>query len=96
MIMGKISVYICGIDVLSFMLLNIYHFFCVFTILTVPENRFTTAVQLLKIDYNRVLEGPKGSEHLLSPSMKEYLARVSSYGALCELMLKARPFHMFV
>lgn len=34
-------------------------------------------MQAMQIDFNRALEGPPGSEYLLSAQMREYLARVT-------------------
>ncbi|KAG8244010.1 mitochondrial RNA processing [Homalodisca vitripennis] len=39
------------------------------------KNKFMINVQALQIDYNRVLEGPPGSDYLLPPTLREYLAR---------------------
>ncbi|XP_054277867.1 FAST kinase domain-containing protein 5, mitochondrial [Macrosteles quadrilineatus] len=38
-------------------------------------NKFLIPQQTVQLDYNRVLEGPAGSKHLLSPRLQEYLAR---------------------
>lgn len=48
---------------------------------SIPESRYAIPVQVLQIDYNRALEGPPGSKNLLSPSLREYLSRVSE---LCQ------------
>lgn len=48
---------------------------------SIPESRYVIPVQVLQIDYNRALEGPPGSKNLLSPSLREYLSRVSE---LCQ------------
>uniref|UniRef100_A0A1B6F893 RAP domain-containing protein n=1 Tax=Cuerna arida TaxID=1464854 RepID=A0A1B6F893_9HEMI len=39
------------------------------------QNKFMINVQALQIDYNRVLEGPPGSDYLLPQTLREYLAR---------------------